>query len=317
MSLQTPPFSSLPLKKDGPRGNAWGLFGPTDELGMLNRLTPETTLAASKEIVHGVRVSTDWALDQPKVPGFGRAKFEHTIKHKHPRTVNDDEVKFNTQSSTQWDGFRHFGYQDHKIYFNGCTQDQIQNSNRNGIHIWVENGGVVGRGVLLDYKGWAESQGLEPALLEITEITVEQLNAIAAAQGVNFQPGDILFVHSGFVKALEALQGEDAKNYAANPPPTAIGVKSGEEMVKWIWEKQFAAVAGDMLAFEALPFQSTTHLLHEWLLAGWGMPIGELFDLEKLATECRRLNKWSFFFSSIPLKVPGGVASPPNSVAIL
>jgi hypothetical protein len=109
MPLQTPPFSSLPLKKDGPRGNAWGLFGPTDELGMLNRLTPETTLAASKEIVHGVRVCTDWALDQPKVPGFERAKFEHTIKQKHPRTVNDDEVKFNTQSSTQWDGFRHFG----------------------------------------------------------------------------------------------------------------------------------------------------------------------------------------------------------------
>jgi len=60
-----------------------------------------------------------------------------------------------------------------------------------------------------------------------------------------------------------------------------------------------------MLAFEALPFQSNTHWLHEWLLAGWGMPIGELFDLEKLATECRRLNKWSFFFSSVPLKVPG------------
>jgi hypothetical protein len=106
---ETPPFSSLPLKKDGPRGNAWGLYGPTDELGMLNRLTTQTTIAASKEIVHGVRVCTDWALDQPKVPGFGRAKFEHEIKNKEPRTVNDDEVKFNTQSSTQWDGFRHFG----------------------------------------------------------------------------------------------------------------------------------------------------------------------------------------------------------------
>lgn len=23
--------------------------------------------------------------------------------------MNDDEVHFNTQSSTQWDGFRHFG----------------------------------------------------------------------------------------------------------------------------------------------------------------------------------------------------------------
>jgi hypothetical protein len=109
MTQQTPPFSSLPLKKDGPRGNAWGLYGPTDELGMLNRLTPHTTLSATKEIVHGIRICTDWALDQPKVPGFGRAKFEHTIQHKEPRSVNDDTVMFNTQSSSQWDGFRHFG----------------------------------------------------------------------------------------------------------------------------------------------------------------------------------------------------------------
>lgn len=88
-------------------------------------------------------------------------------------------------------------------------------------------------------------------------------------------------------------------------------------MLKWIWESEFAAVAGDMIAFEAFPFQSTDFWMHEWLLAGWGIPIGELFDLERLAGECRRLGKWTFFFSSVPLKVPGGVASPPNGVAIL
>jgi len=54
------------------------------------------------------------------------------------------------------------------------------------------------------------------------------------------------------VKALESLAGDDAKNYATNPLPGAIGVRSGEEMVRWIWEKQFSAVAGDMLAFEAV-----------------------------------------------------------------
>lgn len=96
-----------------------------------------------------------------------------------------------------------------------------------------------------------------------------------------------------------------------------IGIESSEDTLRWIWEKQFSAVAGDMIAFEAVPFQSKTHWLHEWLLAGWGMPIGELFDLERLASECRRLGKWSFFFSSVPLNVPGGVASPPNGVAIL
>lgn len=74
-------------------------------------------------------------------------------------------------------------------------------------------------------------------------------------------------------------------------------------MLKWIWSNQFAAVAGDMIAFEALPFQSKEYWLHEWLLAGWGLPIGELFDLEALTAECRKLGKWSFFFSSVPLKV--------------
>jgi hypothetical protein len=109
MSSKIPPFESLPLKKDGPKGNAWGLFGAKDELGMLNRLTPSNTLNALKEVVHGIRISTDWSLDQPKTPCFNRAAFSQQIYHKHPRTVNDDVLTFNTQSSSQWDGFRHFG----------------------------------------------------------------------------------------------------------------------------------------------------------------------------------------------------------------
>ncbi|KAL8694634.1 MAG: hypothetical protein Q9218_000729 [Villophora microphyllina] len=56
--------------------------------------------------------------------------------------------------------------------------------------------------------------------------------------------------------------------------------------------------------------------LHEILLSGWGMPIGELFDLEELAAQCRRLDRWSFFLTSEVCNVPGGVASPANALAI-
>ena len=49
---------------------------------------------------------------------------------------------------------------------------------------------------------------------------------------------------------------------------------------------------------------------------GGGCHIGELFDLEALSQECERQGRWSFFFSSVPCYVPGGVASPPNAVAI-
>ncbi|KAI1048839.1 hypothetical protein LB505_012855 [Fusarium chuoi] len=38
-----PTFDDLPFDKNGPPGNAWGLWGPDDQLGRLNLLTPETT----------------------------------------------------------------------------------------------------------------------------------------------------------------------------------------------------------------------------------------------------------------------------------
>jgi hypothetical protein len=56
--------------------------------------------------------------------------------------------------------------------------------------------------------------------------------------------------------------------------------------------------------------------LHPVLLAGFGMPIGELFDLEDLAAQCTKAERWTFFFTSEPLNVVGGVASPPNALVI-
>lgn len=44
--------------------------------------------------------------------------------------------------------------------------------------------------------------------------------------------------------------------------------------------------------------------------------LGEMFDLEELAAMCKELNRWTFFVSSVPLNMPGGVSSPPNAMAI-
>lgn len=62
-------------------------------------------------------------------------------------------------------------------------------------------------------------------------------------------------------------------NIKFSNPPSTIGVRAGVEELRWLWERKFAAVAGDMAAFEATPFQSTDYWFHEWLLAGWGMPM--------------------------------------------
>lgn len=126
--------------------------------------------------------------------------------------------------------------------------------------------------------------------------------------------GDILLVRTGWIRAYNQLTEQEARDLAALPNPPAIGLESSEATLRWIWDQGFVAVAGDQPSMEAWPCQNTEYWLHEWLLAGWGVPIGELFDLEKLAEECRKRKRWSFFFSSMPLKVsqisdsPGGLA---------
>jgi len=110
LPIDFPAFDDLPLDKNGPPGNAWGLWGANDELGMLNLLTPEVVAtAAATEIREGIRISLDLPLDMLSHPAFERQQFQHQILNKAPMAMNDDAISMNTQSSTQWDGFRHYG----------------------------------------------------------------------------------------------------------------------------------------------------------------------------------------------------------------
>lgn len=168
---------------------------------------------------------------------------------------------------------------------------------------WVEKGGIVGRGVLLDYASWAESKGITVDHFSPYSIPVDTLQEIAISQGTELRRGDILFIRSGWTKAFTQLSEEQMTTLANHAATPALGVASSEKTLRWIWDTGFAAVAGDMPSMEAWPCQDTKFWLHEWLLAGWGMPIGELFDLEKLSEECRDRGRWSFFFSSMPLRV--------------
>ena len=46
-------------------------------------------------------------MNVPEQPGFHREKFVHTIKPLVEGVAYDDKYELNTQSGTQWDGFRH------------------------------------------------------------------------------------------------------------------------------------------------------------------------------------------------------------------
>lgn len=95
----------------------------------------------------------------------------------------------------------------------------------------------------------------------------------------------------------------------------SCGVAQGKDILKWHWENGIAAVVADCPSYEAWPSQQLT--AHQVFISGWGLPIGELFDLAELAKKCQEISRWTFFFTSMPLNVIGGIASPPNAQAIL
>lgn len=181
---------------------------------------------------------------------------------------------------------------------------------------WSKRGGIVGRGILLDYLAWAKLNHITYSPTEAHAITVRELERVAKHQGTELQPGDILLIRSGFVKwHNEATFSERVKGTAEGS--AWAGVEGSEESVRWFWDRRFAAVGGDANVFECWPAPSDKWRLHDNLIALFGMPVGEMFDLERLAEECTRLARWSFLFTSAPLNFPGGVASPPNAVCVL
>lgn len=46
------------------------------------------------------------------------------------------------------------------------------------------------------------------------------------------------------------------------------------------------------------------------------MIVGEMWNLEELSVHCHETKRYTFFVTSMPLNVTGGVGSPSNAVAI-
>lgn len=328
------PFSSLPTPSQSPLTpyNAWSVYGPDDELGFLNRQTPSLVAqAAASEIRTGVRVSLNAALDfQGTTPLFGRQAFQKDVYQKKPRVVHDDTWAFNTQSSSQWDGLRHFGYQKAQRFYNDVTLEDVAGTSERGRKnpqvLGIQNAarrGIVGRGVLVDFQRWREGKGKDQVekaggfdSFSTSGIKLSWLQECLAEQGTQVRYGDILIVRSGFMTAYRQLTPDRLAAKTKESPPGMGGVAQSLDALRWIWD-HFSAVAGDQIGFESWPPPADLGWsMHEVLLAGWGCPIGELFDLDELSAQCEREGRWSFFVVSEPTHVPGGVASPPNVLAI-
>jgi kynurenine formamidase len=305
MSEQLPAYDELPVREGAPAGSSWGVWGDRDVFGTLNLLTPERVLAAARSIRTGRVFSLNPPLTLFDPPLFGRARIRHEvtgIRGGHDDLYHD----FNTQSSAQWDGFRHIEHPDVGHY--GGVADE-----EHGMQFWAERG-IVGRAVVADVGRWRERVGRPIQYAEGDAITADDLAACLAEQGTRVETGDILLMRTGWVGWYRGL---DADGRAACtkelrlPCPGLAGI----DAVRLLWDLHIAAIGADNPAVESFP-SPTGEFLHRHLLPLLGIPLGELFELDALADDCAATSTYDAFFTSAPLNMPSGVASPPNALAI-
>ena len=86
----------------------------------------------------------------------------------------------------------------------------------------------------------------------------------------------------------------------------------------WIHERRIAAIATDTWGMEVRPNEipDTYQPLHQVLIPGMGMLVGEIFDLDALAEDCARDGIYEFQFVAPPLPITGAVGAPINPLAI-
>ena len=185
---------------------------------------------------------------------------------------------------------------------------------RCSIHHWATHG-IAGRGLLLDYRHYADVHNKPFDPYASHAITHAELQACAAFQGLDLRPesqggdvhvGDILLIRTGFVERYNQLSSAERQALGARShgDESFAGVAREPAMRDWLHDAYFAAVGGDSPTFEVWPVPQMD-FLHSSLLALWGCPIGEMWDLERLAGMCRARGKWTFFLTSAPANVHG------------
>jgi kynurenine formamidase len=160
---------------------------------------------------------------------------------------------------------------------------------------------IVTRGVLLDVPG---HKGVD-VLAKGEGISAEDLQAVAAAQGVEVRPKDTVLVRTGYTSLYP-----DAERMAEHAGP---GIDSSA--ARWLVDQGVVAVAGDTEALEQLPCAdpNNPHAVHTILLVENGVYIIEMARMEELAAD----KAYEFMFVALPLQIRGATGSMIRPIAIV
>jgi hypothetical protein len=284
---------------------------------MLNLLTPERVRRAAGLVRRGVVFNIEPARSVPH-PNRAEPPFRHLVQPGHTGR-SDSATEFELHGGVgHLDSLRHIRFRGHG-YYGGRQEHDLDTTPALGIQRWAEHG-VVGRGVLLDVARHLERADGPLRPQQRFAITGGLLDAVAAAQGVAFEPGDIMLLRTGW---MEWYLGLDAAGRAALVGTVhnreggleCPGLDAGQATAAWLWDRGFSVLLADNIALEVMRVAGS-EFQHRRILAMLGMGIGELFDFTALAADCAADGVYEFMVTIKPLNIPGGVGSPANAYVI-
>ncbi len=284
------PQPAHPRWKHRPPGSNWGDFGPDDQLGRLNLLTPEKVRQGVAEVREGLRFALSLPLDYPGGSALnpnrhppvlrptlrkGRVNFNCLLAELEPgRTdvLSDDLAILHLQYSTQWDSLAHAGSMfdangdglPEALYYNGYAagRDVV------GPHDVRDAGAPTSPGPAASTSA-AHALGIEGmartgvqgrgVMVDLrahlgdarTLVGHDTLMRVLEQDGVTVEPGDIVCLHTGFADVVLGMR--------RHPDPQALhnacAVLDGrdEKLLQWITDSGLAAIAADNYAVEAHP----------------------------------------------------------------
>jgi kynurenine formamidase len=298
-------------------------WGPNDQTGATNRVTPAVTKSAAAEIQTGKVITMSYPLSDG-VPLFG-TRFTKTILTavslapgaafgENELTYMEDTWLSQSHVGTHLDGMGHIGRKD--CYYNQTPMGKFINQN-NMTKLGLEHlKSFATRGVIIDavkvfqaankFKG--NSACKKPCLDKGTVITAADIQAGLRMYNVTLREGDIVIIHTGWGDLFEQFPAQNATYNSGEP-----GI--GKDAANWLISQKVVAVGADSWAVEVIPGENPKEafIVHNMLLTDNGIHIIENVRTDLIAAEAASTRRATFFFN---MTVPKAVGLTGNFVAI-
>ncbi len=285
-------------------------WGPDDEVGAANLITPESVQAAAGLVTRGKTYPLGLVVDKT-TPAFPPRSMSVTVLQPNQITTSglgDNKFTYNDDIFMGWlgigpqiDTLAHGGI-DH-VYYNGNKAADFAKAD--GVtKLGVEKvPPLVTRGVVLDMAAHFDQN----PVAEGTPYTREAIEAAAKAQNVEIRQGDVVLFHSGWLNLLNGENG-DRERYVSVEP--GLGTGGADYLI----EKNVVAVGADTWGLEVVPFEDGVgpFEVHQTLLAKNGVYILENMDTRALVAD----GVSEFMFVLGAARIKGAVQMIINPIAI-